>query len=97
LTDDVMRMIIRLKLGKIARRIAEHYKASFDYSPELVDAVASRCTEVDTGARNVDHILSKTLLPELSAEFLSRMASGSAISKVEVGLNPDGTFAYAIN
>ena len=56
--------------------------------------IASRCTEVDSGARNVDHILTRTLLPEMSAEFLARMADGQAIQSVHVSLNADGTFAY---
>jgi type VI secretion system protein VasG len=96
LRDDVMRQIIRLKLGKIAQRVAENYKATFSYSPELVDTIVQRCTEVDTGARNVDHILTRTLLPELSAEFLARLAEGVAISRVSVGLDDDGSFQYAI-
>ena len=62
LTDDVLKRIVVLKLGKIRRRIEENYKAKVEYSPELVQAVANRCTEVDTGARNVDHILNGTLL-----------------------------------
>ena len=96
LADDVMRKIIHLKLGKIGKRVKEHYKASFKVSPELIDSVAKRCTEVDTGARNVDHILSKTLLPEMSAEFLGRMAEGKTISAVEVSVGGDGKFVYAI-
>ena len=71
LSDEVMRKIIVLKLGKVGRRVEEHYKATFSYAPELVDTIARRCTEVDTGARNVDHILTRTLLPEMSAEFLA--------------------------
>jgi type VI secretion system protein VasG len=52
---------------------------------------------VDTGARNVDHILTKTLLPELSAEFLSRMAEGRTIAAVEVGISETGTFRYRVD
>jgi type VI secretion system protein VasG len=96
LSDDVMKMIIELKLGKIGKRIQENYKASFSYTPELVSSVAARCTEVDTGARNVDNILSRTLLPELSAEFLSRMAEGGSISSVKVTVGADEKFEYEI-
>lgn len=96
LTDDVMRMIIKLKLGKVARRIHEHYRAKMDYSPELVDTICERCTEVDTGARNVDHILKRTLLPEMSSEFLARMAEGGKIETVNISVNDDGTFQYLI-
>lgn len=96
LSDDVMRSITKLKLGKVGRRVEDHYKARFSYTPELVETIVGRCTEVDTGARNVDHILRKTLLPEMSAEFLSRMAEGGAITSVEIGVNEDGAFSYSI-
>ncbi len=70
LSDDVLAKIIVLKLGKICKRIRDQYGATFEYSTDLISTIAARCTEVDTGARNVDHILRKTLLPELSREFL---------------------------
>ena len=66
----------RAETRQVGRRIEEHYKATFTYTPELVDAIARRCTEVDTGARNVDHILTRTLLPEMSAQFLAAWPSG---------------------
>ena len=96
LSDEVMRKIIELKLGKVGKRVQDHYHAKFSYTPELVDTIADRCTEIDTGARNVDHILNRTLLPELSAEFLSRMAEGKAIEAVEVSLEEDGGFRYTL-
>ncbi len=96
LGDDVMRKIIRLKLGKVGRRVVEQYQAKFSYSEELVDAVAARCTEVDTGARNVDHILTKTLLPEMSAEFLACLADGGQITSVHLTLDGQGNFRYEI-
>ena len=74
----------------------EHYRAAFSYAPELIETIAQRCTEVDTGARNVDHILTRTLLPELSAEFLARMAQGESIKRVHVGVADDGAFRYEI-
>jgi type VI secretion system protein VasG len=97
LTDDVMKRIIRLKLGKVVRRVWDHYRAKLRFTDELVDTICSRCTEVDTGARNVDHILTRTLLPEMSSEFLSRMASGGSISAVEISVADDGSFAYTIS
>jgi type VI secretion system protein VasG len=96
LSDAVMRKIIQLKLGKVGKRVQEHYKAAFTYTPQLVDAIATRCTEVDTGARNVDHILTRSLLPQMAAEFLSRMAEGKSISTVEIATKDDGTFQYNI-
>ncbi|GAA4427580.1 type VI secretion system ATPase TssH [Bremerella cremea] len=96
LDDDVMKKIIRLKLKKVGRRVIDHYRATFDYSDKLVDAIAARCTEVDTGARNVDKILTKTLLPEMSSEFLARMAEGEEIRSVEIDVDAEGNFAYTI-
>ena len=96
LTDDVMKMIIALKLGKIARRIDDHYRAKLTYSPELVETICERCTEVDTGARNVDHILRRTMLPEMSSEFLARMAEGGSIQAVNISVGDDGAFQYSI-
>jgi len=96
LSDDVMRQIIGLKLAKIGRRVEENYKATFVCAPEVLETIARRCTEVDTGARNIDHILTKTLLPEMSAEFLARMADGKAISAVRVTVDEDEAFRYEI-
>jgi type VI secretion system protein VasG len=96
LSDDVMRKIVELKLGKIKRRVEEHYKARFEYRPELVDTIAKRCTEVDTGARNVDHILTRTLLPEMASEFLARLAAGQAVSHVQVTVDGEGQIRYLI-
>lgn len=97
LGDDVMRKIIKLKLGRIRDRVRENYKASFEFTDELVSAVADRCTEVDTGARNVDHILTRSLLPELAQEFLARMADGQTIESVSVSVDDTGAFTYALS
>ena len=97
LAEDVIRQIVRLQLNKIAQRVRDAYKASFTYAPELVETIAARCRESSSGARNVENILSRTLLPELSAEVLSRLAAGEAISQVSVGLAPEGTFRYVLN
>jgi type VI secretion system protein VasG len=94
LSPDVLKNITRLKLNKIKRRIHENYKAELTFGDDVVNTIASRCTEVDTGARNIDNILSKTLLPEMSSEFLSRLAAGEKIKKVGVKMTPEGTFGY---
>ena len=96
LSDEVMRSIINLNLRRIGTRVRANYRASFDYDPALVETVASRCKEVETGARNVDHILSGTLLPELATEVLGRMAEGRTLSRVTVGVGDAGRFRYDI-
>jgi type VI secretion system protein VasG len=94
--DKVMRLIARLKLDRIAKRMRENRNVAFIYDEELIESVAARCTEVESGARNVDHILTNTLLPEMSKELLSRMAGGEQIQEVKVGLDGEG-FSYQIS
>ena len=96
ITDSVLEKIIRLKLDRIATRVATNHKARFTYDTKLVDAVLARCTEVDTGARNVDHILNGTLLPEIAENVLSRMAEGAAIASIKVTAAKNGDFRYAV-
>jgi type VI secretion system protein VasG len=95
--DDVMKQIITLQLGRIGRRLSENHKAQFSYSDDLVAQIAGRCKEVESGARNVDHILTRSLLPEMSQEFLTRMAAGESISRVHVSVDDKGAFQYAIS
>jgi type VI secretion system protein VasG len=74
----------------------QNHNAIFSYSDELIDCIAGRCREVETGARNVDHILTRTLLPEISQEVLGRMAQGQGISGVHVSVDEKGAFSYNI-
>jgi len=96
IADDVLVKIIELKLGKIQQRIATNHKAEFSYDEALVEAVLARCTEVDSGARNVDNILNGTLLPEIAESVLAKMAEGAVISKIKVSANKQGQFKYTI-
>ena len=93
--DANMRLIVRLKLNKIARRMRENRNVAFVYDESLVELIASRCTEVESGARNVDNILSGTLLPDMSKELLSRMAAGEKIKEIRATLSGEG-FAFEI-
>jgi len=96
ISDDVLERIIRLKLDRIARRVGINHQAAFDYDARLVDAVLARCTEVDTGARNVDHILNGSLLPRIAEEVLGRMAEGSPVACIRVGAAKNGDFRFAV-
>jgi type VI secretion system protein VasG len=91
--DEALKQIIRLKLGKIQRRLAETHKIALTYDDVLLNEVAGRCTEVESGARNVDNILSNTMLPDLSRQILGRLAEGVALEKVSVSVK-DGALAY---
>ena len=84
ISDAVMKLIIKLQLGRVGQRLKENHRAHFSYSDDLIDCIAGRCHEEQSGARNVDHILTRTLLPEISQEVLTRMASGSE-SKARTG------------
>ena len=95
--DDALAHIIELKLGRIARRVAATHRAVFEWDEALVEAVLARCTEVDTGARNVDHILNGTLLPEIAGQVLSRMAQGEAIAKIRVSAGKNGEFRFRMS
>lgn len=97
LKDEVMGKIVRLKLGKVQKRIAANYRAAFTYGDEVVANILSRCHEVESGARNVDNILNGTLLPELSAQFLSRLSKQEPIGSVRVGIGDEGGFTYEIS
>jgi type VI secretion system protein VasG len=96
LSDNVLVKIIRLKLDRITKRVATNHRAQFDYDDALVEQVLARCTEVDTGARAVDHILNGTLLPEIAESVLARMAEGKALSRIKVSAGKDGKFKYTI-
>jgi len=96
LSDEIIKKITALQLRRIERRVRSSYGASFSYEPALIDTIAARCTENASGARNIETILSRTLLPELSAEVLGRLASGESISSVEVGIGPEGSFRYRV-
>ncbi len=96
LTDENLKRIVRLKLNKVAKRMLENRRTAFVFGDEIVDAVASRCTEVDSGARNIDNILTNTLMPEMSKELLGRMAVGEQINEIKVGLDGDG-FTFAVS
>jgi len=96
LSPDIIKQIVGLQLNRVRRRVKESYGAGFDWDADLVNTIAERCTETSSGARNVEKILSRTLLPELSAEVLSRLADGSGIESITVGVDSAGSFQYKI-
>lgn len=97
INDDVLAQIIGLKLGRIRDRVAGNHKATFLWDDSLVEAVLSRCTEVDSGARNVDHILNGTLLPEVAESVLAAMAEGNRINTIKVTAGKNGAFKYKLS
>jgi type VI secretion system protein VasG len=93
LSDPMLKTIIQLQLGRIQKRIAENQGVELTYDDATVDLIASRCTEVESGGRMVDAILTQTLLPEMSRELLERAINGSVVARINVEVE-GGTFAY---
>ena len=93
LSDEMIGAIARLQLGRIAKRIRETHKVPFSYDDEVIKLIASRCTELESGGRMIDAILTNTVLPRISEEFLKRMMEGKPIERVHVSVQ-DGDFAY---
>lgn len=96
LSDEMLGQIIRLQLNRIVRRVRENHDADFVYSDEVVTHVASRCTEVESGGRMIDAILTNTILPRVSETILSRMVDQLPVSRIEVGV-AQADFTYAIS
>ena len=96
LSDEMICAITRLQLGRIKKRIMESHKVPFTYDDEVVKLIASRCTELESGGRMIDAILTNTLLPRISEEFLLRMMSGEPIEQVHVTVQ-DGEFGFSFN
>jgi type VI secretion system protein VasG len=93
LSDVMMGNITRLQLARIARRVSEHHKMPFTYDDEAVKLIVSRCTEVESGGRMVDAILTNTVLPAISKEFLTRAVAGESLGGVRLVVE-NGDFAY---
>jgi len=92
--DEALKQIIRLKLGKIQRRLQENHKIKLTYDDAFLEAVAARCTEVESGARNVDNILTNSLLPDISRKILGSLAEGEKMSAIHVSVDANGDFDY---
>ncbi|MDF3202880.1 type VI secretion system ATPase TssH [Pseudomonas sp. 1912-s] len=93
LSDAMLGSIIRLQLGRIAKRISEGHKVPFTFSDEVVHLIASRCTELESGGRMIDAILTNSMLPAISTEFLNRLLAGTPATRVQVSVDA-GEFAY---
>jgi len=92
LPPDILKDIVILKLEKLVNRLAETHKMKLAYSQKVVDQIAARCTEVETGARNIDYIMAGSIMPRMSQEILARMGEGAVPAEVYLDLAKDGTF-----
>ena len=94
LADDIIRRIVELQLGRIRKRFFENYRAALTWDAGLIEEIAKRCTEVESGARNIEYILSRGLLPRLSAHVLSLMAEGKQVGNLKILIGEDGQFEF---
>lgn len=92
LLGDSLVQIARLKLDAVGRRLAQGHRIRFSYDEAVMGEIARRCTEVETGARNIDHIIGRTLLPRISSEILGRLSEGGLPEELHVALDGDGGF-----
>jgi type VI secretion system protein VasG len=93
LSDEMMGKIVRLQLGRIKKRVEARYAIPFEYGDDLVQLVVSRCTEAESGGRVIDAILTNTVLPRVSVEYLKRLHAGQSLQGIRLGVT-DGDFSY---
>ena len=94
---EIMREIVALKLDRVGDRLRDSHRIAMSYEPVVVDVIASRCTEVDTGARNVDHVVQGSLLPKISTDILQRISAGPVPNGLHLSMAEDGSFDLAWN
>ncbi|HLO42550.1 MAG TPA: AAA family ATPase, partial [Phycisphaerales bacterium] len=94
ISDSMMRSIIALQLSRIGKRVEEGHRVPFSYDPQVVDTIVSRCTELDSGARAIDAIITRQMLPKIGREILERMMEGQPMTRVHVGVK-DKEFEYS--
>jgi type VI secretion system protein VasG len=96
LNDENLLKICQLNMKRIEKRVREHYNSTLTYADEVLLHIVARCQEVDTGARNIENILTRTLLPAMATECLTKMAKADDISSIHIGVTEDGQFTYAV-
>ena len=88
----VLESIVRLKLDKVGKRLRESQSLEFEYNDDVVSQIAARCTDIESGARNIDHIINKTLLPIISTEILGNIGEETDYSRLQLEIGSDGEF-----
>lgn len=86
LSQEMLKKIVRLQLNRIKKRVEENHGVEFEYDEDTVQLIVSRCTEVESGGRMVDAILTNTLLPRISHEYLSRLSQGTPLEVIRVSV-----------
>ena len=97
LASDIMSMIVEMKLNKLAKRLETNQKLEVSFAAQVIEDITQACTRAETGARNIDAIIDRTIGPEISAQLLAFMAEGNSPTTLEVGKGENGTFEYTFN
>ncbi|SIT05436.1 type VI secretion system protein VasG [Thalassolituus maritimus] len=97
LDDENLMQIAAINMRRIEKRLTEKYGAEFSYDDDVLINIVARCQESDTGARNIETILNRTVLPALASECLAKMAEGEEVTKVHIGATEDGDFTYQVS
>jgi type VI secretion system protein VasG len=96
LSDSMIQMIAKLQIKKIEKRVAQNHHVPFTYDEAVLKLIGERCTELESGGRMIDAILTNTVLPRISSELLTRMMEGRSVVRVHVSV-ADGEFGYAFD
>jgi type VI secretion system protein VasG len=96
LSDDTLRRIVKLQLRRIGDRLAENYRASFEYSDDLLEHIMERAKAAETGARAIENALTRGVLPEISARILERMAHGETVREVGLSMDSERQISYRL-
>ena len=96
LSPDMIGKITALQLGRIQKRVTQSHGVPFEYSDGVIDEIVNRCQELESGGRMIDAIVTNTMLPDISAEFLNRMMEGKEVTKVAIDVK-DNEFTYSFD
>jgi type VI secretion system protein VasG len=96
LSEDVLKRIIELQLKKIGDRLQLNHKVKFTYDPSVIETIGARCKDVESGARNVDHMITGSVLPTISVHVLSKIAEGEPLHSVHLGVDAQSNFTYTV-
>ena len=96
LDDENLMHISAINMRRIEKRVQNHYGAEFSYDDDVLLHIVARCQESDTGARNIENILTRTILPELAKQCLSALAEEKTITQIHIGVTEDGGFDYQV-
>ncbi|MEE9429800.1 MAG: AAA family ATPase, partial [Melioribacteraceae bacterium] len=94
LASDVMKTIVNIKLNKMAKRLYENQKLTVEFKEPVIDQIVAACTRAETGARNIDAIVDKTLAPEISSKLLEFMTESKSPTKLTISKGNEGEFKY---